>query len=269
MTRRFRFGSAVTALVWIAIGCGPRHPSVAAAPPLSPPGFPRSVAVLPLDNTSLSIEGPRILRVRLRRVLGGWGYETQKIGDTDEHLRSIGVTLGGQIPATSVDELHAALGTDAVLTGRVLKYQTFVAGVVNTRTVEAEVALTDLRSGRVLWHDRQIVKRVDDTAAAMTAGNSGNGKDAAAACLVFGAVGLVSGATQHDMRDEAAELAGILGRSMPPPGPPGAPDLPGAASLASLASRAPNEAPADAHPLSDPTAGEPPSWTTILPKGAR
>lgn len=200
-----------------AAGCGgKRH---AHTRPWSPVGFPHSIAIAPLANDTLSIEGPKILRVRLRRALAAHGYQTQPLGVTDDHLRGIGITLGGQVPATPWEEMRDALGTDAVLTGRLIKHSAIVAGVVNTRTVEAEVVLTDLRTGQILWHARDKVVDVEDSGI-HAASQAKNANEGLALCLIGTVCGLISGASQHDMRQENEQLAHAIARRAPLPGPP-------------------------------------------------
>ncbi len=209
-----------------AAGCGPK---VAGLPP-GIPGAPRTVAVLPLANDTVAIDAPRILQANLQRAAAARGYEVQSIAATDGPLREIGLTLGGQVPTASIAELKSALDVDAVLSGRILTYSGVITGLVNVRTAEAEVAMTDLRSGKVLWYRRDRVQRMDNMAGAAADSRTG-----AAGCLFFGAVGLLAGAAQHELRQESEMLAFSLCGAMPPPGPPENPPL-GAVTLAELAS---------------------------------
>ncbi len=217
-----------------------------------------TVAVLPLANDTLKMDTPEILRVRLRRALSDRGYATQKMGETDELLRGLGVTLGGQVAATHWKEMQKELGVDAVLTGRVLKANTLVTGVVNTRTVEAEVALTSLADGRILWYARDEIKVVDDNGVGAAAKHA-NKKEGPAVCLIVGILGLVSGAGQADLRTESNQLAYHVVRTAPPPyrrevaSGPGAPVVPlswspeRARAIAPKGADGVDDAPADAN----------------------
>lgn len=173
-----------------------------------------TVAVLPLANDALKIDTPEILRVRLVRALKSRGYVTQRLGETNERLRTLGVTLGGQVAATHWKELQRELGVDAVLTGRVLKANTLVTGVVNTRSVEAELALTSLHDGRIVWYRRDEIKVAEGNAVGAAAHA---GEAAPAVCLIAVLFGIAEGAAEADLRTECEQLAFRIVQSAPPP----------------------------------------------------
>lgn len=228
--------------------------------------------MLPLDNTTLSLEGPNILRVRLRRVVSRFGYDVQPLGETDVALRRIGINLGGQVPLAHWEALRDALGTDAVVTGRVLRHSNVVTGVVNASTIEAEMAMTDLRTGQILWYSRRTVKRTSDIGDA--AGDAGDARVGAAVCLVAGVVNLIAGAAQHDLRAESEELAGLLCRGLPPPGQgaprarPAAVAAAGGASSTPLADEPQPESSAQRRRPPLPAPAIPPAAQAVAPSGA-
>src|SRR5256885_10807492 len=110
--RALRF-AAGSALVLASIGCP--HPVIVqnVAPP---PPFQRiSIASLPLANDTANMSIGATLRQNLAQRLESKGYLVQPLGDTDERLRAMGITLGGQISGVAPKEFHDKLGVDAVV----------------------------------------------------------------------------------------------------------------------------------------------------------
>ena len=200
-------------LVPVAVGCGPRIVSPP-RPVVIPPG-PRTLAILPFSNTTLSVDGPQVLRERLAREAARHGYLVQPVRETDDLLRGIGITLGGQLPGVKLAELHDALGTDAAIGGTLLKHQNVVLGVVNTQTLEAEMMLLDLQEGNVRYTAK---RKISDQQNYAQGAHGGNGHADAAVCLISGLCGILGGISRNDMKVENEKLSQILCARMPPPG---------------------------------------------------
>ena len=212
----FAFGTLALAAV---SGCGPRRP---AGPP--PPPFERIVvAILPFDNASASMDAPKALRSNLYVRIGRKGYLLQPLPETDSKLQAMGIQMGGQIKGVEPKELREKLGADFALWGTMHAASSTVTGIYNRRNLEADIVLTDLRSGKVIWTDRQKIVTDDTNLKAKT------GLD------VLG--GVVAGAIQHDMKKEHNALADVFASRFPwcprqapppPPPPPADPAAPGA-----------------------------------------
>ena len=201
------------ALGFVAAGCGKRHRG---PPPPPPPPYQRVViAVLPLDNASLNMDAPGILRLDVWQRLGQKGYLVQPLGDSDERLRRAGVTLAGQLASMQTPELKLKLGVDRVVMGKVVNHQSLITGIYNRRTFEAELQMIDLDTGAELWRDRRSITTDDENFKANT------GLEVLS--------GVAKGVQKSDMRKESGILAQAFINSLPwcprqpPPPPPAAP----------------------------------------------
>lgn len=219
----------------VIAGCCHSGPSTRLPPPPPTPG-PRTLALLPLDNRTVSVDGPLILRSHFPKPFGARGWVIQPPGETDERLRGIGVTLGGQVPGIKLEELRKALGTEAALGGTLLTHSNLVLGVSNQQTLEAELILIDLTNGHVLWRGRRKLVESQDH------GVRGNGAAAAIGLLA----GVASGVAKNNMQQISDHLAWTFARAMPwagpgydvmPPVPP--PPPPGASTPATNAAPTP------------------------------
>lgn len=176
------------------------------------------VTTLPFDNASASVDAPKVLRAQLHPRLSRKGYVLQAMGDTDSKLNGMGIQLGGQIKGVEPKELREKLGADLAVWGTIYEASSLVTGVYNRRTVDAEIIVTDLRTGEVIWKDRQRVVTDDQNFNAKT----GLGVLA----------GAVQGVVKGDMTKEHIKLADVLANRMPwcprqsPPPPPVEPAAP-------------------------------------------
>jgi hypothetical protein len=141
-----------------------------------------------------------MLRGELVNRLGARGYIVQPPTETDERLRAMGITLGGQIKGVAPKEFHDKLGVDAILSGTILQASSIVTGIYNRRTLEAQVTLTDVRTGVAIWSNREVVHGEDST-------HVKYGIDAA--------IGVARGIQASKLERESATLANILVGRMP------------------------------------------------------
>jgi hypothetical protein len=206
MFRISRFLLAASTL--LAVAACKHHPP----PPPPPPFVVTVVTTLPFDNASASIDAPKILRAQLHPRIQRKGYVLQPMGDTDSKLNGMGIQLGGQIKGVDPKELREKLGADLVVWGTVYESSSLVTGVYNSRKVDAEIIVTDLRTGEVIWKDRQRIATDDQNFGAK------KGIDFLA--------GAVQGVVKADMTKEHILMADTLVNRMPwcprqaPPPPP-------------------------------------------------
>lgn len=195
-------------------------------PPPPPPFVVTVVTTLPFDNASASVDAPKVLRAQIHPRVPRKGYVLQSMADTDAKLNGMGIQLGGQIKGVDPKELREKLGADLVVWGTVHEASSLVTGVYNRRSIDAEIVVTDLRTGNVIWKDRQRVVSDDQNFGAKT----GLGVLA----------GAVQGVVKSDMTKEYIRLADVLVNRMPwcprqappPPPPPPAGPAPDAAAPA-------------------------------------
>ena len=195
--RALRF-AAGSALVLASIGC---HHTVIVQNVAPPPPFQRiTIASLPLANDTANMSIGATLRQNLAQRFGSKGYLVQPPGDTDERLRAMGITLGGQINGVAPKEFHDKLGVDAVVSGTIHQASSLITGVYNRRVLDAEITLTDTRTGSVIWTQRNTVTSQDTMRAKY-------GVDAL--------VGAANGVERANLANESANLSSILVNHMP------------------------------------------------------
>ncbi len=197
-TRRLVFGLLALAAA-AACRSQPRAPRVVGPPP--PPFQKITVAVLPFDNATADIDVPIMLRNQFANRIGSRAYYVKNVAETDDQLRGMGITLGGQIKGVAPKDF-SKLGVDAVLSGTVFDATSIITGIYNRRTLDAELVLTDVRTGNVIWKYRDRVTGEDSASAK-------NGMSLLASA--------VHGVERANLQREAATLANIAVNRMPVP----------------------------------------------------
>jgi hypothetical protein len=144
-------------LLLLVSGCGGRkevRPTPAA--PVLPAG-PR-VAVAPMENRSNDLSASDIIRDAFVEGVARRGYSVMPVPESDRLLReTLGISYGGQLPATTPAEVCRALGVEGVFYGEVQEFSKTTTGIYNSVTVSAAFRLYG-RDGNLRWqgNDRQV-----------------------------------------------------------------------------------------------------------------
>lgn len=112
---------------------------------------PLPVAVLPVNNMSNDLAAGTMFRELFKNSLQDLGYQVAKNEDVDYLLRQNGFTDGGQLSATTPENLCRMLGADAVFIGTLQKANQVTTGVYNKHVVRADMRL--FKGGDLLWAD--------------------------------------------------------------------------------------------------------------------
>jgi len=139
-------------------------------PPVTPnPGSPvKSLAVLPVVNNSLDVDGPAAVQEALYLEALNYHFPVVKPNaETNQILKDqMSLTLGSQLDMATPQKLGAALGVDAVMYASLDEFSQKITGVYNVKRVRVRAKLVDCKSGEVLWKNGIGVKQ------ALTAGGS-------------------------------------------------------------------------------------------------
>jgi len=139
-------------------------------PPVVPnPGSPvKSIAVLPLVNNSVDVDGPAAVQEALYREALNYHFSVIKpIAETNQILKDqMSLTLGSQLDMATPQKLGEALGVEAVLYGSLEDFSQKITGIYNVKRVRVRAKLVDCKTGEVLWKNGIGVKQ------ALTAGGS-------------------------------------------------------------------------------------------------
>jgi hypothetical protein len=119
---------------------------------------PRSVAVLPVLNETVSLRAPEVFRPLLLNKLSLKGYETPSLSVVDGRLREKDIREAGQVNSLTPQELGKLLGVDALLYAYVTEFSTTYLLAYASMTVGARFELKDTKTGDKLWDSEHQVK---------------------------------------------------------------------------------------------------------------
>jgi hypothetical protein len=132
------------------------------APPNVSPDYkdraPRSVAVLPVLNETVSLKAPEVFRPLLLNKLSLKGYETPSLSVIDGRLREKDIREAGQVNSLTPQELGKLLGVDALLYAYVTEFSTTYIVAYASITVGARFELKGTKTGEKLWDSEKQVK---------------------------------------------------------------------------------------------------------------
>lgn len=154
--KKFLLPSLFWALVAFIGACagGPHHSLV----PDYQSRTPRSIAVLPVLNETVSMKAPEIFRPILLNRLSMKGYETPALAYIDGRLREKEIREAGQIHTLTAQELGQLLKVDALLYTTVTEFSTTYLVAYASMTVGAKFELRDTKTGEKLWETDHQVK---------------------------------------------------------------------------------------------------------------
>ncbi len=119
---------------------------------------PRSIAVLPVLNETVSLKAPEVFRPILLNKLSMKGYETPALSFIDGRLLEKEVREAGQINTLTPQELGKLLGVEALLYTTVTEFNTTYLLAYASMTVGARLELKDAKTGEKLWESDHQVK---------------------------------------------------------------------------------------------------------------
>ncbi len=138
-------------------GCAGRKSAVREPEaPLSPAG--PKVAVAPMENRSNDLDASEIIRGAFIEQIARQGWNVMPVAESDRLLReSLGISYGGQLNASTPEEVCRALKVEGVFYGDVQEWNKTTTGLYNSLSVIAAFKLyrTD---GSLAWEesDRQF-----------------------------------------------------------------------------------------------------------------
>lgn len=127
-------------------GCASTAPSARHSSP-----FPSTIALLPLENQSLDLRAPELLRDLLDTYLSAANFNLTDVKEAEEKIRGIGIQEGGQLNAVTPQKLGVLLKADALLYGDIETFNNANIGVYASRTVKVRLWLVDAKTGKTLW----------------------------------------------------------------------------------------------------------------------
>jgi hypothetical protein len=112
----------------------------------------KRVAVLPMKNDTLDVDGPNIVRKKLVAALENKSYTVEDTRETDKILRDqMGINLGGQLDLTTPQKLGEVLCVDGVVYGTLMDFDETTTGLLDVKKVRAKFKLVNTMTGRTVW----------------------------------------------------------------------------------------------------------------------
>jgi len=116
--------------------------------------LPLTVAILPFSKEAdiPAEEGPDwLLREVFFNYFGYEGYTDMPLEEVDRRLKNNGYITAEDIKGITPSELQKVLGVDAVIHGHIIAANNFTGGIYAETRIDAQLTMTDLRSGELLW----------------------------------------------------------------------------------------------------------------------
>jgi hypothetical protein len=128
----------------------------------------KSIAVLPVVNNSLDVDGPAAVQEALYLEALHYHFPVVKPNaETNQILKDqMSLTLGAQLDMATPQKLGAALGVDTVMYASLEDFSQKITGIYNVKRVRVRAKLVDCKTGEVLWKNGIGIKQ------ALTAGGS-------------------------------------------------------------------------------------------------
>lgn len=145
----FLFLLIVSGLALMLSGCATPKYLVA---PYDPP---RTIALLPMDNQTADLVGPKYLRFLFKKYLAEKGYNVIDSSYVDSKLNEAGITDGGQLSSMTPKEIGKIVGAEAVIYGTLTDFNYTNIGIYYQRKVAANFKMFSSRSGDLLWEDER------------------------------------------------------------------------------------------------------------------
>lgn len=121
---------------------------------------PRSIAVLPVQNESVNLQAPEILRPIVHQKIRQKGYETPALSFVDSKLAERDIREAGQIHSLPPQQLGKLLGVDALLYTTVTEFSTTYLVAYAAIIVGARFELRSAGTGELLWQADHQVKDI-------------------------------------------------------------------------------------------------------------
>lgn len=116
---------------------------------------PATIAVLPMDNMSFEPEASRILRQEVYKRVLAKGYQKIAGEEVDRVMKSLGISVPGQLASFSRQRIGKELNADAILMGKVYQSRATHRIVYDDVVVSCSLWLEDCKTGKELWRSQQ------------------------------------------------------------------------------------------------------------------
>lgn len=164
------------------------------------------IALLPFDNYSNDVSAPGLLREAIFKRFTKRGYSPMDTDETDEKLRNMGVTDGGQLAAVKPADIGAALGVDMLCYGTLEEFTFQNLGFVMRKLVRLRLRIVSAATGEALF---EAAGKGRDTKVFL------DKEEAKAAFIMYSAQKLLDNMLKHPLRAESDKALDQLFNRLP------------------------------------------------------
>jgi len=109
------------------------------------------IALLPFENYSNDVSAPGLMRGEISKRFMLRGYSPLDTAETDEKLRAMGITDGGQLPSVKPEEIGGALGVSLLCYGSLEDFTFQNLGFVVRKSVGLRIRIVSAATGETLF----------------------------------------------------------------------------------------------------------------------
>jgi len=164
------------------------------------------VVMLPFENFSNDVSAPVLIREAAAKRFTGRGYAPFDLGETDERLRALGITDGGQLAAVKPTDVGAAFGADLLCYGTLDDFTFQNLGFVTRKRVKLRLKIVSASTGEILFEAGGIGK---DTQIYL------DKEEAKRAFIVNSAVKLAQNMLKHPLWPESEKALSLIFERLP------------------------------------------------------
>jgi len=165
------------------------------------------IALLPFENYSNDVSAPDLLRGEVSKRFAQRGYAPLGTAETDEKLRAMGITDGGQLPSVKPADIGKALEVDLLCYGSLEDFTFQNLGFVIRKSVRLRLKIISAGTGETLFEaagkGRDIKVFLDRD-------------EATAAFVVYSVEKLAQNMLKHPLRAESEKAIGQVFERLPP-----------------------------------------------------
>lgn len=136
-------------------GCLPKTPHTLV--PDYQSRIPLSIAVLPVQNETVDLDGPKAFRPKIFNTILSKGYVSPPTTGIDHILAQKGIKEAGQLWALTPQEIGNCLNVDALLYSTVTSWNTKYLVVYSSINVGARFQLIDAKTGEQFWESKRSI----------------------------------------------------------------------------------------------------------------
>lgn len=120
---------------------------------------PRSIVIIPPNNSSLNVNAPYIYLSTLSRPLAEKGYYVFPVSVIDHFLKENGLPTPAEMNGIPLDKIGEHIGADAVLYINIEDWGQKFQIISSVARVEASLRLVDVKTGELLWESTAIAQQ--------------------------------------------------------------------------------------------------------------